>query len=125
MKDTTHYKTTLEGERDKLAEELNKLGVKNPALPGDWDVRMPEMDVMAADDNEVADRAEEMHIGSLVLDELEMRHQSILRALDKLEHGTYGTCEVCGSEVEEDRLEANPAARTCKEHLDEEKKLDL
>lgn len=125
MKDTTHYKKILEEERDTLASELNELGTTDPNKPGDWEVKAPDMDVLMADENEVADRAEEQHIDSIVLDELEMHHQNILRALDKIEAGTFGTCEICNGEVEEDRLSANPAARTCKTHVGEEDKLAL
>ena len=34
-------------------------------------------------------------------------------ALGKIENGTYGTCEQCGNEITDARLEAKPAARTC------------
>lgn len=34
-------------------------------------------------------------------------------AVERLEAGTYGVCEVCGRPVGEERLEARPAARTC------------
>jgi RNA polymerase-binding transcription factor DksA len=34
-------------------------------------------------------------------------------ALSRLDHGTYGRCEVCGAEIAENRLEAMPAARLC------------
>jgi RNA polymerase-binding transcription factor DksA len=34
-----------------------------------------------------------------------------------MEEGKYGICKVCGEEIEEARLEANPAAETCKAHL--------
>ena len=34
-------------------------------------------------------------------------------ALERLETGTYGVCEVCGSAIGEDRLEAMPAAKRC------------
>ena len=37
----------------------------------------------------------------------------------KMEKETFGICEVCGKEIEEDRLLANPSARTCKKHLNE------
>jgi len=36
--------------------------------------------------------------------------------LKKIEDGTYGICEVGGEEIPEDRLDANPSARTCIEH---------
>jgi RNA polymerase-binding transcription factor DksA len=38
------------------------------------------------------------------------------RALDKLGSDTYGTCEVCGEPIPDERLEAVPAARCCVEH---------
>ena len=37
-------------------------------------------------------------------------------ALRRLDDGTYGTCEVCGVAIDEARLTAAPAARTCAEH---------
>jgi Tfp pilus assembly PilM family ATPase len=45
--------------------------------------------------------------------------QEVMTALTKIEEGTYGTCEVSGDEIETDRLEANPAARTCKAHMNQ------
>ena len=119
MKDTSHYKAKLEEERDKLAHELNDLGVADPNKPGDWEVKVPEMDIMTSDENELADRAEEMHIDSIVLDELEGRYQNIENALVKIEQGTYGVCETCAGPIEDERLDANPAARTCKAHMNE------
>lgn len=38
------------------------------------------------------------------------------RALARLDEGTYGTCEVCGSAIDEERLAARPAARSCGAH---------
>ena len=34
-------------------------------------------------------------------------------ALARLDEGTYGTCERCGSAIAPGRLEARPTARTC------------
>jgi RNA polymerase-binding transcription factor DksA len=34
-------------------------------------------------------------------------------AVARLDRGTYGTCERCGRAIDERRLEARPAARTC------------
>ncbi|MCA9353454.1 TraR/DksA C4-type zinc finger protein [Candidatus Nomurabacteria bacterium] len=42
---------------------------------------------------------------------------SVEGALKRIENGTYGTCSVCGEKIEEDRLGANPAADTCKAHM--------
>jgi len=35
------------------------------------------------------------------------------RALAKMDEGTYGACERCGTEIAEARLEAMPATRWC------------
>jgi DnaK suppressor protein len=39
--------------------------------------------------------------------------RNIDRALERLEEGTYGTCEECGLEIGERRLKAMPFARYC------------
>ncbi len=38
-------------------------------------------------------------------------------ALDRMAHGTYGTCETCHDTVEQDRLLADPLVRYCLDHL--------
>ena len=37
-------------------------------------------------------------------------------ALRRLAAGSYSTCEVCGSEIDEDRLASFPSDRTCAPH---------
>ena len=39
--------------------------------------------------------------------------EDLVRALDRVEAGTYGTCESCGGSIGAERLEARPGARTC------------
>jgi len=41
--------------------------------------------------------------------------EDVNRAIRMLEKGTYGLCETCGRQISEDRLEAFPAARFCRE----------
>ncbi|HET8548499.1 MAG TPA: SpoIIE family protein phosphatase [Bryobacteraceae bacterium] len=41
-------------------------------------------------------------------------------ALDKIDNGTYGLCETCHDPIEADRLERNPLARFCLDHLTQE-----
>ncbi|KKS11700.1 MAG: DnaK suppressor protein, partial [Parcubacteria group bacterium GW2011_GWB1_41_5] len=55
---------------------------------------------------------------SSMIKTLEPRLNSILKALKGLNRDSFGKCEVCKKEIEMTRLEANPAARTCKEHLE-------
>jgi len=39
-------------------------------------------------------------------------------ALSRIENGTYGECEGCGEQIEEQRLEALPYATLCMEHAE-------
>ncbi len=41
---------------------------------------------------------------------------AIEAALDQLERGEYGRCEVCGAPIDPQRLEAEPACRRCDAH---------
>ena len=48
-------------------------------------------------------------------DSIEADLEDVNRAIRMLEKGTYGLCETCGQQISEDRLEAFPAARFCRE----------
>ena len=51
-----------------------------------------------------------------ILEQLEAEIGDLDAALRKIDEGTYGTCEICGREIEPERLEAMPGTRTCFEH---------
>ena len=51
-----------------------------------------------------------------LLEQLEAEIGDLDSALRKIDEGTYGICEVCGREIEPERLEAVPGTRTCIEH---------
>jgi RNA polymerase-binding transcription factor DksA len=118
--DTTHFKKILEEERRHLIRELATVGRINPENPGDWELKPADLDILNADLNEVADRSEELQENSAILDDLEYRYRAMTHALKRIEEGTYGVCEIGGETIEVERLEANPAARTCKAHLEQE-----
>lgn len=44
---------------------------------------------------------------------LEKKLEDIEAALQRITAGTYGTCVVCGKQIDEERLKANPAADKC------------
>jgi RNA polymerase-binding transcription factor DksA len=117
MNDYTQHKKRLEDELAELKTELTKIGVQDTKDSSGWSVKNPEFDITPGDENEAGDKNEELHINAIILDELTVRTKNVERALKKIEDNTYGVCEVCKEPVEEDRLQANPAARTCKEHL--------
>jgi len=43
-------------------------------------------------------------------------------ALQKIDNGSYGRCETCHDAIEPDRLECNPLARFCLDHLTSEER---
>jgi phosphoserine phosphatase RsbU/P len=46
-------------------------------------------------------------------------------ALERIDGGTYGICEVCRDPIEEDRLMVNPLLCVCLDHLNEKQKRTL
>ena len=53
-----------------------------------------------------------------VHDRLQLIRDGVVRALAKLDEGSYGRCEVCGKPIPEGRLEALPWAVLCLQHAD-------
>jgi RNA polymerase-binding transcription factor DksA len=51
-----------------------------------------------------------------ILEQVEAELADVEFALRRLDEGTYGTCEVCGRAIAEERLEALPATRLCLDH---------
>ena len=89
----------LTAERERVVDQLTHLGVD----AGSFDENFADSGQVTAERGEV-----EALSGSL-LETL----QDIDTALAKLDAGTYGVCESCGSVISEARLEAMPAARLC------------
>ncbi|MEK7478001.1 MAG: TraR/DksA C4-type zinc finger protein [Patescibacteria group bacterium] len=117
--DLNHFKTKLEEEKRKLESQLGGIAVRDPDVPGDWDAMEPQTDGVNTGD-ETADRLEDMYERKAEEKTLETQLQKVNEALERIASGSYGKCEVGGEEIEEDRLLANPSARTCKAHLNEE-----
>jgi RNA polymerase-binding transcription factor DksA len=115
---TEHFKEKLEAELKVLTKQLNELGEKDPET-GEWDATGKNLDVTTpmADSNEAADQLEELVERQGETSTLQARRTDVKDALAKITEGTYGKCETGGEEIEQDRLEANPAARTCKAHM--------
>ena len=118
-----NFKEALLKEKVDLEKQLASVGRINPQNKDDWEAVPSPMNEESADKNEAADTIEEYESNTAVLKQLETRYNSILYALKKFESGTYGICEVSGKPIEEERLNANPAARTCIAHIGEEKSL--
>jgi RNA polymerase-binding transcription factor DksA len=101
----------LQAELAGVATELETVAVKN-IVTGDWEP-VPAEPAETSDLNITADTVEESEQRQAIVAELEIRFRNIARALEKAADGTFGSCEICNQEIEMERLEVNPAARTC------------
>lgn len=113
------YKAKLEEEMKLLEVELAAIG-KEDEETGDWEAT-PESEEKSQDvpdEGDMADRAEDYEERSSTLSVLESRLNDIRKALSKIEDGTYGICEICGSKIEEERLNVNASAKTCEADME-------
>ena len=96
-------RASLENERDTLQQQLVDLGF------GDGETGL-EYDSNFADSSQVtAERGEAEAKATSLKEALE----DVQHALTKFDAGTFGTCEGCGGQIPEARLEAMPSARYC------------
>lgn len=109
----------LDAERAQLLSSLGDLATKDP-ITGIYTADLDKDEVTPeADESDLGDRNEEYEESAALTDTLSARLKDVEDALAKIENGTYGICEVSGEPIEEDRLMANPAARTNKAHMND------
>ena len=102
---TSNLRDRLVADRDHLAQQVAALEPGSGASPA-FDDNFADSGQVAAEQGENKVLAAQLRTE---LDEVE-------RALEKIDAGTYGVCEVCGQPIAEARLEAMPATRFCIEH---------
>lgn len=110
------FKKQLEKELELIEVEMSKVGRVNPSNPKDWEPVETDMSSDPSDSNDVADEMESFGENAAILNKLEPQYNDIKTALEKIKDGTYGKCEVGGEDIPEERLEANPSAKTCIKH---------
>jgi RNA polymerase-binding protein DksA len=110
--DASEFRALLEQERKRISDAIDYLHEEHP--------RNLEDEV-----GELAGRGADNHLGDMAtvtfdreLDEgLEVGAQQTLaqidHALERIEEGSYGTCERCGKPIGEERLRARPWATLC------------
>lgn len=124
QKDLAYFKQKLTEEKKLLKKELESVGRINPDNPADWEAKPSNTEFLAADPNEVADNIDDYEQNTAILKQLEIRWNNVNGALEKIDNGKYGICEISGEPIERERLEANPAARTCLSHKNKESELE-
>ena len=116
-KDLNYFKGKLEREKVLLEDVLSSISRVNPNNANDWEATTTDIEVDSADENEVADKFEELEENKVILNKLEPQLNEVKAALKRIEDGVFGICEVSGDVIERERLEANPSARTSMKHM--------
>ena len=106
----------MENPRTLLAHERERVVQRLAALTQEYDeVVAASVDTNADDEHDPEGATiafERSQVNSLV--ERTRQHLAEVEAAERrLDEGAYGTCEVCGRPVGDERLEARPTARTC------------
>jgi RNA polymerase-binding transcription factor DksA len=103
----------LTEERTRLEDLRNRFDNVGDESQEDSISELSTVDQHPADvGSETFERTKELSLQEDIAGRLE----DVERALAKVGDGSYGTCEVCGAAIPEERLEALPAARYCLEH---------
>jgi DnaK suppressor protein len=101
---TDDRRAALEQERDLLRTKVHELDAKEDDLSYD--------DNFADSAQVAAERGE----NKVLYDQLRRDLDDIEKALERMDAGSYGTCEVCGESIGADRLEVMPATSLCIQH---------
>src|SRR5713101_4871478 len=74
------------------------------------------------DTYDLASVERDREINFILSDRERTKIKQIQDALDRLDQGTYGVCESCGLEIAEERLQAMPFTRLCRDCQQEQEK---
>lgn len=106
-------KADLLRQKQELETELHRIARFDEAAGG-WVALQPEFSPDSSEDSgEMSEESETQQTNRARVTELETTQVEVDAALGKLADGTYGKCETTGEWMNEDRLIAYPAARTC------------
>jgi len=109
--DLEKYKKALLAERDRLQEQLRRIENRTAGRDRlDAQVSAEDFDEPGGDAaSETLERTQAMAIGENFKDLLAYTEH----ALQKIEKGSYGQCDVCGKNIAKERLDFLPWASMC------------
>jgi len=113
--DPDRARELLHRERSELADLSGRL-TESSDLDESQDESTGELNSL---DQHLADRASDTfdrEKDRSIAEGLAEKLEEIGAALARIDDGEYGICQVCGREIADERLEAVPATRFCREH---------
>jgi DnaK suppressor protein len=100
----------LEGERTRLQGIRDNLHREQDEAASDTGGELSSFDQHPGDSGT---ETFEMEKNVSLLEQVDDELREIEAAFERLERGTYGTCQACGRPIGDERLEAMPATRFC------------
>ena len=115
--DTNKYKEMLLEEKKALTGLVSEM--QDNTLFGNTTSHSSEnfaSGELSSYDNHPADMGTDLYMqnmqNSLTMHE-QQRLDSVNKALDRIQNGTYGVCEMCSQKIDEDRLDIIPESSLC------------
>lgn len=109
-------KAALESQKQDTEQELHRIARFDESA-GSWVALQPEYDGGSSEDiGDSSSEAESLEANQAEVADLEQTLAEVVHALSKFDNDTYGKCETSGDWIEEERLVAYPAAKTCENH---------
>jgi YteA family regulatory protein len=105
------YKSRLLGEKNRIIETIEKMKEHNTS-----DNMMDEISELSIIDNHPADMGTEMfdkERNYALIDNEKNIITQIDKAIKRIEDGVYGKCELCGEEIQRERINFMPYVLTC------------
>lgn len=108
--DLKKFEALLDKREKELIDQLNRVANPNPAVPGDFEVRVPNL---GNEDDENMDEMTQLNTDFAMEQELEAQLEEVRKTKQKIKDGTYGKCDNCGGEITPERLAAKPDSSLC------------
>ena len=112
--DETHARELLLSEQARL--DSIRADILDDGTIDDDDAQEIEEDAAGQHPADTASSVDAASRDIGLLEQVEGELRDVEEALERLDRGTYGQCEVCGRPIPDERLEANPTARFDVEH---------
>ena len=110
--DTDEAGRRLEAERERLGELREDFALEHLQSESEQE-SLSELSTAAQHQADLGTETFDRERDLSILEQVEAELADVEHALERLENGTYGTCEACGRPIDEARLEAQPATRFC------------
>jgi RNA polymerase-binding protein DksA len=109
--DLSKFRDWLLEERERLVAELHEIEHRTARI--DESDRANELSAYEDHPADLASETFEREKDLAIGESVEAMLNKVVTALEKIERGTYGTCDACGRPIKKARLKALPFATLC------------